>query len=374
MKYYIIAGEASGDLHGSNLIKELKKLDNSSHFRCWGGDLMSQECNDLVKHYKDYSHMGFFEVFINLKKILNNLSFCKKDIKKYNPDVIIYVDFPGFNLRIAKWAKKNKFKNHFYISPQIWAWKQNRIKTIRKVIDRMYVILPFEKKFYSSINFNVHYVGHPLLDVIKTNKNETLDRGQEKIIALLPGSRDQEIKKILPEMINIIKNFKNYSFYICAAPSQKRSTYLKYIKDKNIEKVKIVENQTYEILSKSSAALVTSGTATLETALFKIPQVVCYKSSWISIMIGKFLLRNLKYISLVNLILDKEVVKELIQENLNEKNLTSELKNILEGDHRINMLKSYNELIDKLGNKGASEKTALKIFNYLESNSYSKES
>lgn len=374
MKYYIIAGEASGDLHGSNLIKELKKLDNSSHFRCWGGDLMSQECNDLVKHYKDYSHMGFFEVFINLKKILSNLSFCKKDIKKYNPDVIIYVDFPGFNLRIAKWAKKNKFKNHFYISPQIWAWKQNRIKTIRKVIDRMYVILPFEKKFYSSINFNVHYVGHPLLDVIKTNKNAALNRGQEKIIALLPGSRDQEIKKILPEMINIIKNFKNYSFYICAAPSQKRSTYLKYIKDKNIEKVKIVENQTYEILSKSSAALVTSGTATLETALFKIPQVVCYKSSWISIMIGRFLLRNLKYISLVNLILDKEVVKELIQENLNEKNLTSELNSILEGDHRINMLKSYNELINKLGNKGASEKTALKIFNYLEPNSYSKES
>ena len=374
MKYYIIAGEASGDLHGSNLIKELKKLDNSSHFRCWGGDLMSQECNDLVKHYKDYSHMGFFEVFINLKKILNNLSFCKKDIKKYNPDVIIYVDFPGFNLRIAKWAKKNKFKNHFYISPQIWAWKQSRIKTIRKVIDRMYVILPFEKKFYSSINFNVHYVGHPLLDVIKTNKNEALNRGQEKIIALLPGSRDQEIKKILPEMINIIKNFKNYSFYICAAPSQKKSTYLKYIKDKNIEKVKIVENQTYEILSKSSAALVTSGTATLETALFKIPQVVCYKSSWISIMIGRLLLRNLKFISLVNLILDKEVVKELIQENLNEKNLTSELNNILEGDYRINMLKSYNELIDKLGNKGASEKTALKIFNYLEPNSYSKES
>ena len=374
MKYYIIAGEASGDLHGSNLIKELKKLDSYSHFRCWGGDLMSQECDDLVKHYKDYSHMGFFEVFINLKKILNNLSFCKKDIKKYNPDVIIYVDFPGFNLRIAKWAKKNKFKNHFYISPQIWAWKQNRIKTIRKVIDRMYVILPFEKKFYSSINFNVHYVGHPLLDVIKTNKNEAIYQGQEKIIALLPGSRDQEIKKILPEMINIIKNFKNYSFYICAAPSQKRSTYLKYIKDKNIEKVKIVENQTYEILSKSSAALVTSGTATLETALFKIPQVVCYKSSWISIMIGRFLLRNLKYISLVNLILNKEVVKELIQENLNEKNLTSELNNILEGDHRINMLKSYNELIDKLGNKGASEKTALKIFNYLVPNSYSKES
>jgi lipid-A-disaccharide synthase len=243
VKYYIIAGEASGDLHGSNLIKELKKLDNSSHFRCWGGDLMSQECNDLVKHYKDYSHMGFFEVFINLKKILKNLSFCKKDIKKYNPDVIIYVDFPGFNLRIAKWAKKNKFKNHFYISPQIWAWKQNRIKTIRKVIDQMYVILPFERKFYSSVNYNVHYVGHPLLDVIQKSKEETPKTDQKKIIALLPGSRDQEIKKILPEMINIIKNFNDYSFYICAAPSKKKSDYLKYLKNENLEKVKIAENQ-----------------------------------------------------------------------------------------------------------------------------------
>jgi len=373
VKYYIIAGEASGDLHGSNLIKELKKLDKSSEFRFWGGDLMSKESNGLVKHYKEYSHMGFFEVFINLKKILNNLSFCKKDIEKYNPDVIIYVDFPGFNLRIAKWAKKNKFKNHFYISPQIWAWKKNRIITIRKVIDQMYVILPFERKFYSSVNYNVHYVGHPLLDVIQTIKEETPKTDQKKIIALLPGSRDQEIKKILPEMINIIKNFNDYSFYICAAPSKKKSDYLKYLKNENLEKVKIAENQTYEILQKSCAALVASGTATLETALFRIPQIVCYKSSWISIMIGRFLLRNLKFISLVNLILNKEVVKELIQENLNEKNLTFELNNILKGEKRKNILESYNQLIEKLGTKGASKKTALKIFNYLDSNSYSKE-
>ena len=237
----------------------------------------------------------------------------------------------------------------------------------------MYVILPFERKFYSSVNYNVHYVGHPLLDVIQTSKEETPKTDQKKIIALLPGSRDQEIKKILPEMINIIKNFNDYSFYICAAPSKKKSDYLKYLKNENLEKVKIAENQTYEILQKSCAALVASGTATLETALFRIPQIVCYKSSWISIMIGRFLLRNLKFISLVNLILNKEVVKELIQENLNEKNLTFELNNILKGEKRKNILESYNQLIEKLGTKGASKKTALKIFNYLDSNSYSKE-
>ncbi len=368
MKYYLIAGEASGDLHGSNLIKELKKLDKSSEFRCWGGDLILKQTNNLVKHYKDYDHMGFFEVFVNLKKVVHNLSFCKKDIKKYNPDVIIYVDFPGFNLRIAKWAKKNNFKNHFYISPQIWAWKGKRINTIRKVIDQMYVILPFEKEYYSSVNYNVHYVGHPLLDVIEDPEKSFSTKSKEKIIALLPGSRDQEIKKILPEMISIIKNFEDYTFYICAAPSQKKSDYLKYLQNVNDQKIKIVENKTYEVLKKSSAALVTSGTATLETALLKVPQIVCYKSSWVSIMIGRFLLRNLKYISLVNLILDKEVVRELIQEKLNEKNLTSELEMILEGPKRKNILKSYDKLINVLGNKGASRETAFKIYNYLDSN------
>ena len=370
MKYYVIAGEASGDLHGSNLIKELKKLDNSSEFRCWGGDLILKETNNLVKHYKEYSHMGFLEVFLNLKKILNNLSFCKKDILEYNPDAIIYVDFPGFNLRIAKWAKEKKFINHFYISPQIWAWKKNRIKTIKKVIDQMFVILPFEKDYYSSENYNVNYVGHPLLDVIDFSKDVSEKNQNEKIIALLPGSRDQEISKILPEMISIIDNFRDYKYVICVAPSQNKSTYKKYLTKHITSKVEIVENQTYEVLRKSSAAIVTSGTATLETALLNIPQIVCYKSSWISIMIGRFLLRKLKFISLVNLILNKEVVKELIQEKLNKKNLTKELKNILSNKGRREILKSYDQLRDILGNSGASKKTALKIYNYyFDSNS-----
>ena len=370
MKYYVIAGEASGDLHGSNLIKELKKLDNSSEFRCWGGDLILKETNNLVKHYKEYSHMGFLEVFLNLKKILNNLSFCKKDILEYNPDAIIYVDFPGFNLRIAKWAKEKKFINHFYISPQIWAWKKNRIKTIKKVIDQMFVILPFEKDYYSSENYNVNYVGHPLLDVIDISKDVSKKKQNEKIIALLPGSRDQEISKILPEMISIIDNFRDYKHVICVAPSQNKSKYKKYLTNHSTSKVEIVENQTYEVLRKSSAAIVTSGTATLETALLNIPQIVCYKSSWISIMIGRFLLRKLKFISLVNLILNKEVVKELIQEKLNKKNLTKELKTILSNKGRREILKSYDQLRDILGNSGASKKTALKIYNYyFDSNS-----
>lgn len=364
MRYYVIAGEASGDLHGSNLIKELKKLDNSCQFRCWGGDLIKKETNFLVKHYKEYSHMGFLEVFLNIKKILRNLSFCKRDILEFNPDAIIYVDFPGFNLKIAKWAKKNKFINHFYISPQIWAWKKNRINIIKKVIDQMFVILPFEKKYYSSKNYKVKYVGHPLLDVIDISKNILKENKKEKIIALLPGSRSQEINKILPKMISIVDDFSDYKYIICAAPSQKKSSYKKYLKNLKTAKVEIVEDQTYEVLKKSSAALVTSGTATLETALLNIPQIVCYKSSWISIMIGRFLLRKLKFISLVNLILDKEVVTELIQEKLNKKNLTRELEKILSDKGRSEVLISYDKLRKVLGDSGASKETALGIHNY----------
>ena len=227
MKYYIIAGEASGDLHGSNLIKEIKKLDKNSEFRCWGGDLIKAESGNLVKHYKDYSYMGFLEVFKNLIKILGNISKCKKDIMNYSPDAIIYVDFPGFNMRIAKWAKSKKFKNHFYISPQIWAWKESRIKTIRKVIDQMFVILPFEEDYYKNLKYEVFYVGHPLLDVLKKKERENQKR--EKLIALLPGSRDQEISKILPEMLTVVKDFKDYKFIICAAPSKDKHFYEKYI-------------------------------------------------------------------------------------------------------------------------------------------------
>ena len=378
MKYYIIAGEASGDLHGSNLIKELKKLDRNSSFRCWGGDLMNEQTNNLAKHHKDYSYMGFLEVFLNLYRIIKNISFCKSDILKYNPDIIIYIDFPGFNLRIAEWAKKNGFKNHYYISPQIWAWKESRIKLIKKVVDKMYVILPFEKKFYKEKhNFDVSFVGHPLMDEISKRNSEDTSKLSQKIskdktILLLPGSRDQEIKKLLPIMLSVVSKFKDYKFIIGAAPSQKLSIYQDYIKDSNVE---IIQNKTYELLKNCTAAIVTSGTATLESALFKVPQIVCYKSSWTTYLIGKILLKNLNYISLVNLIANKLIVKELIQNACSKKNLIKELNIILEKEERAKIISNYNELENSLGGRGASNKTAKIIYNYLvEENSGTKAS
>ena len=364
MKYYVISGEASGDLHGSNLIKELKKIDKSANFRCWGGDLIKKETGFLVKHFKDYSYMGFFEVFLNIFKILKNLSFCKKDILNYKPDLIIYIDFPGFNLRIAKWAKKKKYKNHFYISPQIWAWKQSRIKTIKNVIDQMYVILPFEMNFYKSFEYDVNYVGHPLLDALKENLS---NKKRENIIALLPGSREQEINKILPKMLSVIGFFKEYKFIICGAPSFQKKYYENFIEKKFKSRVSIVENKTYEILKESKAALVASGTATLEAAILNVPQVVCYESSWISYLIGKTLIKNLKFISLVNLILNKHVVKELIQSELTKKNIINELSYILskEGDKQIKSY--YIKMRNILGKKGASNRAAKLIYYYSNS-------
>lgn len=374
MKYYIIAGEASGDLHGSNLIKELKKLDRNSSFRCWGGDLMNEQTNNLAKHHKDYSYMGFLEVFLNLYTIIKNISFCKSDILKYNPDIIIYIDFPGFNLRIAEWAKKNGFKNHYYISPQIWAWKESRIKLIKKVVDKMYVILPFEKKFYKEKhNFDVSFVGHPLMDEISEDTSKLSQKiSEDKTILLLPGSRDQEIKKLLPIMLSVVSEFKDYKFIIGAAPSQKLSIYQDYVKDSNVE---IIQNKTYELLKNCTAAIVTSGTATLETALFKVPQIVCYKSSWTTYLIGKILLKNLNYISLVNLIANKLIVKELIQNACSKKNLIKELNIILEKEERAKIISNYNKLENSLGGRGASNKTAKIIYNYLvEENSGTKDS
>ncbi len=364
MKYYVISGEASGDLHGSNLIKELKKIDKSANFRCWGGDLIKKETGFLVKHFKDYSYMGFFEVFLNIFKILKNLSFCKKDILNYKPDLIIYIDFPGFNLRIAKWAKKKMYKNHFYISPQIWAWKQSRIKTIKNVIDQMYVILPFEMNFYKSFEYDVNYVGHPLLDALKENLS---NKKRENIIALLPGSREQEINKILPKMLSVIGFFKEYKFIICGAPSFQKKYYENFIEKKFKSRVSVVENKTYEILKESKAALVASGTATLEAAILNVPQVVCYESSWISYLIGKTLIKNLKFISLVNLILNKHVVKELIQSELTKKNIINELSYILskEGDKQIKS--NYIKMRNILGKKGASNRAAKLIYNYSNS-------
>lgn len=374
MKYYIIAGEASGDLHGSNLIKELKIINPSSTFRCWGGDLMKSQCNKLVMHYDDFSYMGFLEVIVNAKKILSYISLCKKDIEEYNPDVIIYIDYPGFNMKIAEWAKRKKFINHFYISPKVWVWKENRVKKIKRVIDKMYVILPFEEGFYlNKHNYKVDFVGHPLLDAIDNqkefNRQEFLAKNKlssKPVIALLPGSRNQEIIKLLPLMLDVVSNFNDYQIIIAGAPNKSIDYYKKIIlsNKESRSSIKVICNQTYDILRISSAAIVTSGTATLETALFKVPQVVCYKTSMISYLIGRLLIHNLKFISLVNIILDKHVVKELIQNNCNKDNLVIELQKILNKSDRSLMLKEYELLHKKLGGKGASKKTAELISKY----------
>lgn len=369
MKYYIIAGEASGDLHGANLMKAILAEDTLADFRFWGGDLMQAVSANLVKHYKSLAFMGFAEVVMNLRTIFKNLHFCKEDIDNYKPDVIIFIDYPGFNLRIAKWAKQKGYKTHYYISPQIWAWKENRITAIKRDVDEMYVILPFEKSFYEDKHqFSVHFVGHPLIDAIgsrpkisEVDFREQHQLSNKPIIALLPGSRKQEIKKMLSVMLSIVEQFKDYQFVIAGAPSQDYEFYKTFIKKSNVA---FVSNKTYDLLSVSTAALVTSGTATLETALFKVPEVVCYKGSWISYQIGKRLV-TLEYISLVNLIMNKKVVTELIQDDFNKKRLAKELQIILDDKHRTTIFLDYFELEQKLGGKGASAKTANLIVNSL---------
>lgn len=367
MKYYIIAGEASGDLHGSNLMKALLKEDVNASFRFWGGDLMEAVSDNLIKHYRDLAFMGFAEVIMNLRTITKNLSFCKKDIESFNPDVIIFIDYPGFNLRIAKWAKQEGYKTHYYISPQIWAWKENRINAIKRDVDCMYVILPFEKDFYEKKHhYPVEFVGHPLIDAI-ANRNQVdeysfraeHELNEKPIIALLPGSRKQEITKMLSVMLSVVNKYPNYQFVIAGAPSQEYSFYKQFIKKANIH---FISNRTYDLLSVSTAALVTSGTATLETALFKVPEVVCYKGSWLSYQIGKRLVKHIKFISLVNLIMDKEVVTELIQSDFNTKKLKKELDRILDKYERTKFFMAYYELEKKLGGRGASEKTAKLIY------------
>jgi len=369
MKYYIISGEASGDLHGSNLMKSLQKVDANADFRFWGGDLMETVGGTLVKHYKELAFMGFVEVVMNLRTIAKNLSFCKKDIENYNPDAIIFIDYPGFNLRIAKWAKAKGFKTHYYISPQIWAWKEGRIKDIKSDVDQMYVILPFEKDFYEKKhNFPVHFVGHPLIDAISNRTQiddsefrKTHNLSDKPIIALLPGSRKQEITKMLSVMLSLVNDYEDYQFVIAGAPGQDYDFYKQFIKQDNVN---FINNKTYDLLSLSTAALVTSGTATLETALFKVPQVVCYKGSWISYQIGKRVV-NLDFISLVNLILEKEAVTELIQNDFNKKRLKKELDLILDEYERTKFFIDYYDLEKKLGGKGASLKTATLIFESL---------
>lgn len=363
MKYYIIAGEASGDLHGSNLIKAIKKEDKTAQIRCWGGDLMKAVGGDLAKHYKEMAFMGFLEVLKNISTIFKSIRFCKSDIETFQPDKIIFIDFSGFNLRIAKWAKNKGFQTNYYISPQIWASREGRIHKIKRDIDHMYVILPFEKDFYEKKHdYPVEFVGHPLFDAIHNTPipDEVSFREQNQldlekpIIALLPGSRKQEVQKMLSIMLSVQSDFQDYQFVIAGAPSLPDSFYTSYVENRNVS---FVSNQTYALLTYAHAALVTSGTATLETALFQVPQVVCYKGNWISYQIAKRII-TLDFISLVNLIMDKEVVKELIQNELTYVNLKRELSQIVKGEKRKQILSNYLELQKKLGGKGASQKTA----------------
>lgn len=362
MKYYIIAGEASGDLHGSNLMKSLFEKDSSAEVRFWGGDLMQKQGGHLVKHYKELAFMGFLEVAQNLKTILNNIKLCKNDIIEFNPDAIIFIDYPGFNMRIAKWAKKRDFRTYYYISPQIWAWKENRISAIKRDVDKMYVILPFEKEFYEQKhNYPVEFVGHPLIDAIQNREKSDSEKfrlahnlGQKPIIAVLPGSRKQEISKMLSVMLSVVDDFTEYEFVIAGAPGQEKDFYKQFIAKDNVA---FVQNETYNLLDFAHAALVTSGTATLETALFKVPEVVCYKGSWASYQIAKRVI-TLKYISLVNLIMDKSIVAELIQDDCNSKQIKAELQKLLAPETRAKILSDYNLLETKLGGIGASEKTA----------------
>jgi lipid-A-disaccharide synthase len=367
MKYYIIAGEASGDLHGSNLIREIKKRDPRAEIRCWGGEKMEEAGAVLVKHYRDLAFMGFVEVIKNIRTIFNNLSFCKKDIAAFQPDTLILIDYPGFNLRIAAWAKQQAIKVHYYISPQIWAWKENRVHAIKKNVDRMLVILPFEKAFYQKWDYAVDYVGHPLVEVIdrfKASGKKLENKKDKKIIALLPGSRKQEILVKLPIMLKVASHFPEYEFIVAKAPGLPDEFYDGLLSA--YKNVGYVSNQTYELLESAEAAIVTSGTATLETALFGTPEVICYKGSKISYEIAKRLVK-IKYICLVNLIMDKEVVKELIQDDLTEKNLVEELNKILfDAARKKQLAEDYTTLKNLLKAGGdASANAASLIVNDL---------
>ncbi len=380
MRYYIIAGEASGDLHGSNLIRELRKKDAASDIRCWGGDKMEAAGATLVKHYKELAFMGFLEVIRNLRTILKNIRLCKIDILQYRPDAIILIDYPGFNLRIAEWAKEQGFRVIYYISPQVWAWKENRVKLIKKCVDKMLVILPFEKEFYKKWNYEVEYVGHPLVEVVEEfgirNKelglknedalfpNSQLPITNSQIIALLPGSRQQEILKKLPIMLEVAKHFPDYQFVVAKAPGLDESFYAGLLAP--YTNVSSVINKTYELLVRSKAALVTSGTATLETALFGVPEVICYKGSAFSYQIAKRLIK-IKFIGLVNLIMNKEVVKELIQDQLTVENLKMELNLLLtDKEKQQQVAKDYASLKNLLSQGGhASANAATSIYNYL---------
>ena len=365
MKYYIIAGEASGDLYGSKLIDEIFSIDKKAEIRFWGGDNMIKSGGYNVKHIKELAFMGFYEVLKNIITIVRNINFCKNDIKEFNPDKIIYIDYPGFNLKICKWAKNNGYKNYYYISPQIWAWKENRIKTIKNNIDKLFVIFPFEKEYYQKkFNMEVEFYGHPLIEQIDNfnSSKEFLKKNkitkEREIISLLPGSRSQEINSMLPIFLTLKKHYSNYELIVAGVKNVNKSVY-QPAKDLD---VKVIYNQTYDLLYHSKIAIVTSGTASLECALFNVPQIVCYKTSSISYFIGKSLV-NISFISLVNIILKKATVKELIQNDLTEKNLVNELSNLLNNDRVSDIINEYSNIYSMLSIKGTSKKIAMSIIN-----------
>lgn len=372
MKYYVIAGEPSGDLHASNMMRELLAIDNSIQFKFWGGDLMEKVTGQKpTKHIKDLAFMGFVEVAKNIRTIFKNIAFCKQDILNYKPDVLILVDYPGFNLRIADWAKQQGIRVLYYISPTIWAWKENRVEIVKRACEKMFVILPFEVAVYKKHSYNADYVGHPLLDAIDQEKNKLPNKEKfiasnqldnRPIIAVLPGSRKQEIEKMFSIMLNVVDKYKDYQFVIAGTTNLPKEIYQPAV-NKNI---KIVYNQTYALMHNAHAGIIKSGTSTLESALFRLPQVVCYKGGAVSFAIAKaFVGGRVKYISLPNLILDRPIVKELVQKDLTTKNLSHELSLILQGPTRETMLKEYNGLIQLLGNSGASKKVAQLIYNHL---------
>jgi len=367
MKYFMIAGEASGDLHGSNLIRALKTLDKGCTVQCWGGDEMAFAGALVLKHYRELAFMGFVEVVKNLPTILRNLKLCKEQISAYRPDVLVLIDYPGFNLRIAKWAKARGMRVVYYISPQVWAWKARRVETIRKVVDQMLVILPFEEAFYRKWDYGVQYVGHPLTEVVDAfiAAEAPPPLADRPIIAVLPGSRRQEVATKLPVMLAVAGAFPQYQFIVAKAPSLEDAFYAPFLEGQ--DNIRAVRGQTYALLSQAHAALVTSGTATLETALFKVPQVVCYKGSPLSYAIARRLVK-IKYISLVNLILDRPVVKELIQHELTPANVKAELSKLLQEDVRNRMLEDYDTLYRLLKKGGAaSQQAALAIISSAQS-------
>lgn len=367
MKYYLVAGEASGDLHGANLMKALKLQDAEAEFRYYGGDKMQTQGGVLDKHYSEMAFMGFTEVLLNIRTIMKNMKACKAAVLSYQPDVLILIDFPGFNLKIAEFAKANGLKVCYYISPKVWAWNQKRVLKIKRIVDKMFCILPFEVEFYKQWGMEVDYVGNPLLDEIAQFRADAdfskKYKLEKDVIALLPGSRKQEIERLLPDMLSVTQDFPDYHFVVAAAPSFDEAYYRQFIKTDNVT---LVFAQTYNLLSVAKAAIVASGTATLETALFHVPQVVVYRGGAISVAIARALVK-IRFISLVNLIMDRKVVTELIQKNCNTNQIIYELNHILKGQGRVQIMDDYKELSAIMGTAGASERTVRLILTYLRS-------